>query len=148
MVVCLTYFHPAQDEIFSEPEAIAAAARNITDWLIEKDFRNVIINVADEWDLGGRSWDHARFIPENINRLVELVRERFQPRRLHASYRRNRAAERCRIRTRWPGYAIWSCCTATARTPGEKLSRLRQIRSTGRAPVDDPRRQRSGDNAR
>ena len=132
MVVCLTYFHPAQDEIFTEPEAITSAARNITDWLIEKNFRNVIINVADEWDLGGRSWDHARFIPENINRLVELVRERFN----HADYTLPIGASSSG-KMSYPDSLARVCdlvlLHGDGRTPGEKLSRLRQIRSTGRA---------------
>ena len=132
MVVCLTYFHPAQDEIFEEPEAIAAAARNITDWLIEKNFRNVIINVADEWDLGGRSWDHARFIPENIDRLVELVRERFN----HADYTLPIGASSSG-KMSYPDSLARVCdlvlLHGDGRTPGEKLSRLRQFRSTGRA---------------
>ncbi len=132
MVVCLTYFHPEQDEIFTEPEAIAAAARNITDWLIEKNFRNVIINVADEWDLGGRSWDHARFIPENIDRLVELVRERFN----HADYTLPIGASSSG-KMSYPDSLARVCdlvlLHGDGRTPGEKLSRLRQIRSTGRA---------------
>ena len=132
MVVCLTYFHSAQDEIFTEPKTIAAAARNITDWLIEKDFRNVIINVADEWDLGGRSWDHARFIPENINRLVEFVRERFN----HADYTLPIGASSSG-KMSYPDSLARVCdlvlLHGDGRTPGEKLSRLRQFRSTGRA---------------
>ncbi len=132
MVVCLTYFHPAQDEVFGEPEAIAAAARNITDWLIEKNFRNVIINVADEWDLGGRSWGHARFIPENIDRLVELVRERFN----EADYTLPIGASSSG-KMSYPDSLARVCdlvlLHGNGRTPGEKLSRLRQFRSTGRA---------------
>ena len=132
MVVGLTYFHPAQDEIFDEPEAIAAAARNVTDWLIEKNYRNVIINVADEWDLGGRSWDHARFIPENIDRLVEFVRERFHD----ADYTLPIGASSSG-KMSYPDSLAQVCdlvlLHGDGRTPGEKLSRLRQIRSTGRA---------------
>jgi hypothetical protein len=78
MVVCLIYFDSRQDVALASPEALVAAARSITDWLIEKDFRNVIIDVADEWDLKEElTWNLFNFVPENIARLVEEVRERF-----------------------------------------------------------------------
>jgi hypothetical protein len=78
MVVCLIYFDSRQDVTLASPEALVAAARNMTDWLIEKDFRNVIIDVADEWDLHGEvPWSLFNFVPENIAWLVEEVRERF-----------------------------------------------------------------------
>ena len=41
---------------------IHRAARNITEWLIEKKFRNVIIDIANEWDLPGEHWDFASYI--------------------------------------------------------------------------------------
>jgi hypothetical protein len=78
MVVCLMYFYQGQDEVLESQEAIEAAARNITDWLIDKKFRNVIIDVANEWDLQGNRWDHNEYIPMNIAGLIERIRERFQ----------------------------------------------------------------------
>jgi hypothetical protein len=81
MVVCLMYFYQGQDEVFDSPGAIEAAARNITDWLIDQKFRNVIIDVANEWDLRGDTWDQGDYIPDNIGGLIERVRERFQTKR-------------------------------------------------------------------
>ena len=81
MFVCLMYFYQGQDEVLDSPEAIEAAARLITDWLIDKKFRNVIIDVANEWDIQGGRWDHADYIPLNIAGLVERIRERFQAKR-------------------------------------------------------------------
>jgi hypothetical protein len=77
MVVCITYFGRAQDEIFESPQALVAAARNMTDWLIEKNFRNVVIDVAQGWDIEPENWDHGSFIPEYIAHVLEDVRERF-----------------------------------------------------------------------
>ena len=132
MVVCLVYFHPRQDEIFEAPRMIATAAKNITDWLIEKNFRNVVINVADEWDLDGRSWDHARFIPDNIDRFVELIRERFN----HADYTLPIGAASSGRMT-YPDSLAQVCDVVllhgNGRTPGEKLGRLRQFQATKRA---------------
>ena len=131
MVVGLTYFHSAQDEIFNGPEAIVSATNNITDWLVEKNFRNVVINVADEWDLGGGTWNHARFIPENIDRLVEIIRERFN----RADYALPIGASSSR-KMSYPDSLAHLCdlvlLHGNGRTPSEKLSHLRQIRSTGR----------------
>src|SRR5438045_7020126 len=65
-------------------EAIDAAASNATDWLIQKKFRNVIIDIANEWDLQGDRWDFGSYIPENILQLIKEARDRFQ--KLHAEY--------------------------------------------------------------
>ncbi len=76
MFVKLTYFQPAQDEALDSPEAIVAAAQNITRWLVEGEHRNVIIDVAAGWDVQGE-WDHFEFIPRNIANLVNAIREQF-----------------------------------------------------------------------
>jgi hypothetical protein len=84
MIVNLMYFYQGQDELFESTEAIHAAARNITDWLIQKKVRNVIVDIANEWDLPGDRWDFASYIPENILALIKETRERFQ--KLRADY--------------------------------------------------------------
>ncbi len=76
MVVCLTYFSPVQDEVLESDRALVAAARNITQWLIDNDHRNVIINVADSWDRQG-VWDHRDFVQRNVGNLVIDIRDRF-----------------------------------------------------------------------
>lgn len=81
MFVNLMYFYQGQDEVFESTEAIHAAARNATDWLIEKNHRNVLIDVANEYDLRGDRWDFGGYIPQNIIRLIEEIRERFQTNR-------------------------------------------------------------------
>jgi hypothetical protein len=77
MIVCLIYFHSGQDEVLESKQAVLNAAANITDWLIAKNFRNVIINVAEEWNLEGDTWDHDQFIPRRIANIVDYVRDRF-----------------------------------------------------------------------
>src|SRR5262249_16755275 len=81
MDVNLMYFYQGQDELFDSTEAIHKAARNITEWLIEKKFHNVIIDIANEWDLRGDHWDFASYIPENILKLIKETRDCFQKRR-------------------------------------------------------------------
>jgi len=84
MIVNIMYFYQGQDELFESTEAIHRAARDITDWLIQKKFRNVIVDIANEWDLPGDRWDFAKYIPENILQLIKETRDRFQ--KLHADY--------------------------------------------------------------
>jgi len=84
MIVNLMYFYQGQDELFESTEAIHRAAREITDWLIARKYRNVIVDIANEWDLRGDRWDFASYIPENILQLIKETRDRFQ--KLHADY--------------------------------------------------------------
>ena len=78
MFVNLMYFYHGQAGQFRSTEAIHNAAVNITDWLIAHDFRNVIVDVANEYDLPGPQWDFKGYIPQNIISLIDDVRERFK----------------------------------------------------------------------
>ena len=75
MILNLIYFYQHQDEVLENPAAIERAARNATDWLIDNNCRNVIIEIANEHDV--TSYDHDRFIHREMGRLIELVRGRF-----------------------------------------------------------------------
>lgn len=78
MFVNLMYFYQGQDEQFQSTDCIHRAAGNITDWLIAHDFRNVIIDVANEYDLPGPQWDFRGYIPQNIIPLIDEIRDRFK----------------------------------------------------------------------
>jgi hypothetical protein len=78
MFVNLMYFYHGQDEQFESIAAIHRAAWNITDWLVAHNFRNVIVDVANEYDLPGPQWDFKGYIPQNIIPLIDEVRERFK----------------------------------------------------------------------
>ena len=78
MIVNLMYFYQGQDEQFQSTAAIHKAAQNITDWLIAHNTRNVIVDVANEYDLPGPQWDFKGYIPQNIIPLIDEVRERFK----------------------------------------------------------------------
>ncbi len=82
LVVCLVLFQQDQDEVLSSPEAITAGAANVARHLIERNSRNVIIDVADAWDEPEGRWDHRRFVPRFVEVLIRTVREQFQ----HASF--------------------------------------------------------------
>jgi len=78
MFVNLMYFFHGQDEQFRSTDAIHAAAVNITRWLVDHDFRNIIVDVANEYDLPGPQWDFKGYIPQNIIPLIDDVRECFK----------------------------------------------------------------------
>jgi len=76
MVLNLMYFYQGQDEVLENVDAIKRAVVNATDWVIDNNARNVIIEIANEHDI--RGWDHDRWIHENLHVLMELVRSRFR----------------------------------------------------------------------
>ena len=132
MVVCLIYFDPGQDQVLESEEAIVAAARNMTDWLIEKDFRHVVIDIANEWDLNsGDDWEHGRFIPENIAGLVNEVRERFHD----AAFTLPIGASTSGVMTYPASLAQWCDVVlihGDGRSPQEKLARIQPLKETPR----------------
>jgi len=77
MIVNLMYFYQGQDELFESTRAIHTAAQNITAWLIASRYRNIMIDVANEYDLAGDNWDFNGYIPQNIIPLIDEVRTRF-----------------------------------------------------------------------
>lgn len=78
LIVCLVLFQQDQDEVLNSPDAILDAARNITRHLVERNARNVIVDVADAWDEPEGRWDHRRFIPRFVENLIRAVRGQFQ----------------------------------------------------------------------
>jgi len=78
MILNLMYFYQGQDEVLENPAAIDRAARNATDWLIDNDCRNVLIEIANEHNVG--NYDHDKYIFREMGRLIQLTRERFEAR--------------------------------------------------------------------
>lgn len=83
MILNLQYLYGHQDEMFESPAAIERAVANATDWLIDQKLRNVIIEIANEYD--GDSWDHNRFVFRNMAKLMDIARSRFEVKK--AGYR-------------------------------------------------------------
>lgn len=71
----LVLFHPERDHAFDTPEAMLEAARRLTDWLIEGNYRHVLLNPASQWQAPG--WDFDHFVPQNLERIADVIRERF-----------------------------------------------------------------------
>jgi hypothetical protein len=131
MFVNLMYFYQGQDEQFQSTAAIHSGARNITDWLIARNFRNVIVDVANEYDLPGPQWDFKGYIPQNIIPLIDEVRECFK----HSGYVLPIGASsdgRMRYPESLAGQVDVLMLHGNGRTPQEKMRRVAELRDAGR----------------
>jgi hypothetical protein len=77
MCLVLMYFYEGQNGVLRDSEAIRRAVVNATDWLVSNDCRNVIIEIANEYDLP--EWRYEPWIQDNIADLIQLARSRFRP---------------------------------------------------------------------
>jgi hypothetical protein len=75
MILTLTYFYQGQDEVFTGPTAIRNAVVHATDFLIDHDLRNVIIEIANE--VGHPGFDHNQYIRDDLATLIRLAQSRF-----------------------------------------------------------------------
>jgi hypothetical protein len=76
MILDLMYFYQGQDEVLENPAAIDRGVRNATDWLIDHDCRNVIIEIANEHNVA--RYDHDQYIFHEMGHLIETARARFE----------------------------------------------------------------------
>lgn len=79
MVVILGLFYFGQDQHLKDEPAIWRAVDEMLAWLARKRFRHVLIELNNECD--STAYDHAILRPDNVDRLIQHVRES-QPRRL------------------------------------------------------------------
>jgi hypothetical protein len=75
MVVVLGYFYFRQDDVLEDDDAVRQAVINATDWLIENNYRNVIIEIANEHN----DDDYHDIISsdEGMAELIQLAQSRF-----------------------------------------------------------------------
>jgi hypothetical protein len=73
VVVILTLFYFGQDERLSDESAVVRAVDSVTDWVLARGYRNIMIEVANEAD---HAYDHPILQPARIAELVQRVRAR------------------------------------------------------------------------
>ena len=73
MVVILGIFYFGQDQYLADEKAVVNATRNLINWLFDKGYRNVIIEIANE-TINNGSYNHKILMPERIHELIELVK--------------------------------------------------------------------------
>jgi len=74
MVVILGYFYFGQDEQLRDEAAIIRAVVNVTDWILEKGFGNVLVEINNECD--NSAYDHEILKPGRVHELINLVKNR------------------------------------------------------------------------
>jgi hypothetical protein len=72
MVAIVGYFYFGQDQRVADEAAVKRAVTNATNWLLERDYRNVLVEVNNETNV--RAFDHEILKPERVHELIELVK--------------------------------------------------------------------------
>ncbi len=71
MVPILGFFYFGQDNRLNDEAAVVRAVEAVTDWLIEKSYSNLLIEIANEVDVG--HYTHDIIKAERCHELIELV---------------------------------------------------------------------------
>lgn len=72
MVVILGYFYFGQDEFLENEAAVINATKNMTNWILGKGFRNVIVEIANE--VNNKKYDHEILSFERAPELIKLTK--------------------------------------------------------------------------
>lgn len=72
MVVILGYFYFGQDDHLRNEQAVLRAVDNITDWILNKGYRNILIEINNECDI---LYDHSILQPERVSELIKRVQK-------------------------------------------------------------------------
>jgi hypothetical protein len=73
MVVILGVFYFGQDERIGDEASVARALDGAVDWVLERGYRNVLLEVNNECDV---RYDHAILRPERVHELIDRARGR------------------------------------------------------------------------
>jgi hypothetical protein len=73
MVVILGYFYFGQDERLRDEAAVIRATDNITDWLFDRGYRNVLVEINNECNV---RYEHPILQPARVHELIDRVRNR------------------------------------------------------------------------
>lgn len=74
MAVILGIFYFGQDERVRDEAAVVRAVDNTVDWLLDREYRHVLIEVNNECNV--RSYNHDILKPPRIHELIERVKNR------------------------------------------------------------------------
>lgn len=74
MVVLLGLFYFGQDEWMLDEAAVLAAVDNMTDWLCERQYANVIVEINNECDVP--KYEHEILCPYRVHELIQRVQRR------------------------------------------------------------------------
>ncbi len=72
MVVILGYFYFAQDQYLENEQAVINALDNITNWILDEGYQNIIVEINNECN--NAAYDHEILKPQRIHELIERVK--------------------------------------------------------------------------
>ncbi len=73
MVAIVGYFYFGQDQRVKDEAAVKRAVRNATNWLLDRDYRNVLVEVDNECDVS--AYDHDILKPDRVPELIRMVKQ-------------------------------------------------------------------------
>src|SRR4029078_10841226 len=73
MVAILGIFYFGQDQRLADEAAVKRAVDNTIDWVMDRGYRNVLIEVNNECNV---KYDHAILQPPRVHELIEQVKAR------------------------------------------------------------------------
>jgi hypothetical protein len=79
MVIMLGIFYFGQDERLDDDEAVKRAVVNTVDWIAERGYTNVLLEIANECDNG--KYDRAIIKAPRVHELIQLAQQRAAQRR-------------------------------------------------------------------
>ena len=72
MAVIVGYFYFGQDQVLKDEAAVRRAVENATNWLLDRDYRNLLVEVNNETDV--KAYDHEILKPARIHELIAVVK--------------------------------------------------------------------------
>jgi len=74
MVAILGLFYFGQDEHLRDEKAIVNAVNNLIDWLFEKKYKNILIEINNECNVD--KYDHEILKPLRVHELIDMVKKK------------------------------------------------------------------------
>lgn len=71
MVVILGYFYFGQDQVLVDEAAVINGVDNITNWLLDKGYKNILVEIGNEVDYP--KYEHSILTAERVHELVARV---------------------------------------------------------------------------
>ena len=71
MAVIVGYFYFGQDERLKDEKAVITAVDNVTNWILERGFRNVLVEINNECNI---RYEHDILKPDRVHELIMRVR--------------------------------------------------------------------------
>ncbi len=72
MVAIVGYFYFGQDQRVKDEAAVRRAVTNATNWLLEREYRNVLVEIDNETNVS--AYDHAILKPDRVHELIDVAK--------------------------------------------------------------------------